>query len=315
MKMQRTLLFPNVGRRVELVSRFKEYAKNNDIQLNIIGTDLNNDAPALYFCDKIYQLPKQRDEKLVELFNDIIRTNNVDTVICTIDPDLEFFSENRHIFNKNKKLDLMLSHQDIIRASSDKNLTEQLFRDAKINTPQVLVTSDIFPLFAKPAKGSGSFGAKLIQNKEELETYQQEYGLYNPIYQQYISGKEYTIDCFVTKNNEIYISPRERVKVRGGEVTVSKTVKHHLLIQESKKLLNNSKFYGPITLQAIVSDEDNKAYFIEVNPRFGGGSILSIEAGLNSISYILDETNSVSNIKENIKMLRYDMSVFIDENE
>ncbi|MEX6270876.1 hypothetical protein AB6F54_16625 [Providencia huaxiensis] len=29
-------------------------------------------------------MPKQRDEKLVELFNDIIRTHNVDTVICTI---------------------------------------------------------------------------------------------------------------------------------------------------------------------------------------------------------------------------------------
>ena len=313
--MQRTILFPNVGRRVELVNRFKEYAKKNNIQLNIIGTDLNKDAPALYFCDETYLLPKQRDSKLVELFNDIIINHNVDTVICTIDPDLEFFSENRHIFNENKKLDLMLSHQDIIKASSDKKLTEQLFQNANLNTPQVLMTPNIFPLFAKPAKGSGSFGAKLIRNQEELETYQHEYGSYDPIYQQYISGKEYTIDCFVTKNNEIYISPRERVKVRGGEVTVSKTVKHPLLIQESKKLLSNGKFYGPITLQAIVSEQNNNAYFIEVNPRFGGGSILSIEAGLNSISYILDKKESTSNIKENIKMLRYDMSVFIDENE
>ena len=46
------ILFTSVGRRVELIQQFKEAAKELNIDLTIIGCDLVDTAPALYFCDE-----------------------------------------------------------------------------------------------------------------------------------------------------------------------------------------------------------------------------------------------------------------------
>ncbi len=311
--MKKTILFPNVGRRVELVKRFRDSAISNDVELTIIATEISADAPALHFCDNIYILPKERNEVLLDRFKSIIQAHSVDVIVCTIDPDLEFFSENRLAFEPN--VDLLLSDKDIISASSDKNKTESLFRTVGVETPHVMKYPDSFPLFAKPAKGSGSFGAMLIQNNEELDSYLKKFEAYQPIFQEYISGKEYTLDCFITKHGQVFVSPRERIKVRAGEVIVSKTVYMPLLETEAKKLLGSGGFYGPVTLQTIVSEKNKKNYFIEINARFGGGAILSLEAGLDSIRYILTGKIQSKNIKADLKMLRYDMSVFVDERE
>lgn len=312
--MKKTVLFPNAGRRVELIQRFKMAAKENNIDLTVIGTDIVANAPALSFCDKTYLLPKERNQNTLSQFIEIIETNSVDIVVCTIDPDLEFFSENRDVlsFVNSKRVELLLSDSSVIVASSDKRRTAEFFNQIGVKTPKVYDKSTVaFPVFAKPAKGSGSFGARLITDGPELESYLTEFGEYEPIFQEYISGKEYTLDCFVAFNGEIVVSPRERLKVRGGEVTVSKTTEQPDLENKAKKILSSGGFYGPVTLQAIVDDITGNSYFIEINARFGGGSILSIEAGMNSPLYILSQSkNWYSGLKRNLTMMRYDMSVF-----
>ncbi len=312
--MKKTVLFPNVGRRVELVQRFQIAAKENDIDLIIIGTDITTNAPALSFCDKTYLLPKERNLNTLERFLEIIERDNVDIVVCTIDPDLEFFSEHRDVFStvNRKNVELLLSDVNIIDASSDKRKTAEFFDRVGVLTPQLYEQTSInFPIFAKPAKGSGSFGAKSITDIPELESYLIEFGEYDPIFQEKISGKEYTIDCFVDLNGKAVVSPRERLRVRGGEVTVSKTVELPELETQAKKILFSGGFYGPVTLQAIVDEITGRPYFIEINARFGGGSILSIEAGLNSPQYILtQDSNWFSSLKRGLVMMRYDMSIF-----
>ncbi|MGF1691937.1 ATP-grasp domain-containing protein [Photobacterium kagoshimensis] len=311
--MKKVLLFPNVGRRVELINCFRQFAQYHGIELTIIGTDITSDAPALHFCDQTYLLPKERNTELVVRYQQIIAQHHVDSVVCTIDPDLIFFSRYRSEISLESTVDLLLSSEDVIEASSDKKLTHALFETAGVNTPRLVTLPTHFPIFAKPVQGSGSFGAKLLTCQSELDSYLVEFGVYEPIFQQYIEGKEYTIDCFVTAGGYVAVSARERLKVRAGEVSVSKTVQHQQLALETKKLLLSRGFYGPVTLQAIIAG-DGTIYFIEVNPRFGGGSVLSIEAGLQSPHYVLRGTELPSTIKANLKMLRYDMSVFVDEN-
>ena len=312
--MQKTVLFPNVGRRVELIQRFQIAAKENNIDLTVVGTDITENAPALSFCDKTYLLPKERNLNTLERFLEIIETNNVDIVVCTIDPDLEFFSKYRDVLSivNSKNVELLLSDISVIDASSDKRKTTEFFNQIGVSTPQLYdKTAIIFPTFAKPVKGSGSFGAKLITDTSEFESYLVEFGGYDPIFQEYISGKEYTLDCFVDFNGETVVSPRERLRVRGGEVTVSKTLELPELESQAKKVLSSGGFHGPVTLQAIINSVTGLPYFIEINARFGGGSILSIEAGLNSPYHILSQNHDwFSGLKRNLTMMRYDMSVF-----
>lgn len=312
--MKKTVLFPNAGRRVELIQRFQMAAKESDIDLTIIGTDITTNAPALSFCDKTYLLPKERNLNTLERFLEIIETNSVDIVVCTIDPDLEFFSQHRDALStvNSKNVELLLSDVNIIDASSDKRKTAEFFNQIGVSTPQLYDQASInFPTFAKPVKGSGSFGAKLLVDASELESYLIEFGEHDPIFQEYVSGKEYTLDCFVGINGETVVSPRERLRVRGGEVTVSKTVELPELEKQAKKVLSSGGFFGPVTLQAIVDEATSRPYFIEINARFGGGSILSIEAGLNSPYHILSQDHDwFSGLKRNLTMMRYDMSVF-----
>ncbi|MBQ4838270.1 ATP-grasp domain-containing protein [Pseudoalteromonas luteoviolacea] len=311
--MNKTVLFPNAGRRVELIKRFRAAAEKSDIQLTIIGTDITTDAPALQFCDATYIFPRERNEATVEKFIDLIAKHNIDIVVCTIDPDLEFFSKYRdQLSNVNgRKVNLLLSDVSVLNASSDKRKTARFFESINVRTPEILNKPTTFPVFAKPNNGSGSFGAKLLKDESELETYLKEFGEHDPIFQQFISGTEYTIDCFVTDDGDAVASPRERVKVRGGEVTVSKTVALPELEKQAKEVLLSGGFYGPVTLQAIVDEKLGVGYFIEINARFGGGSILSIEAGLNSPNYILSGSPDwFEGLRRNLTMMRYDMSVF-----
>ena len=46
------ILFTSVGRRVELMQAFKNAAEELNINLTIIGADITESAPALYFCDE-----------------------------------------------------------------------------------------------------------------------------------------------------------------------------------------------------------------------------------------------------------------------
>jgi carbamoyl-phosphate synthase large subunit len=68
---------------------------------------------------------------------------------------------------------------------------------------------------------------------------------------------------------------------------------------------------GPCCIQFIKEDNTDKYWFIEINARFGGGTVLSINAGFNIIDliyrdYILNEDLSTyqSNWKVGYYMCR-----------
>ena len=56
------ILILSAGRRVELVKCFKEAAKIKRIESNIVTADISKTAPATYFGDKNYTIPKIGDD-------------------------------------------------------------------------------------------------------------------------------------------------------------------------------------------------------------------------------------------------------------
>lgn len=126
-------------------------------------------------------------------------------------------------------------------------------------------------------------------------------------------GKEFSVDCYFDKTSKMVDAvPRERLAISGGEVNRSKTLTHdHILIKHSKKLGEEIGLCGPVCIQ-FITDENDRYYLLEINARFGGGSILSLESGFDMIQMIKDEylenkTVKVQDIpwKENYYMTRY----------
>ena len=60
------ILFTSVGRRVELVQQFHQAADVLKTELKIIGVDISETAPALFFCDKARRICRINDPRYLE---------------------------------------------------------------------------------------------------------------------------------------------------------------------------------------------------------------------------------------------------------
>ena len=64
--MEYNILLLSAGRRVELVKCFQNAAKKLNINSKIIAADLSDTAPALYFADDFYLIPRIGTEGYLE---------------------------------------------------------------------------------------------------------------------------------------------------------------------------------------------------------------------------------------------------------
>ena len=81
--------------------------------------------------------------------------------------------------------------------------------------------------------------------------------------------------------------PRKRLSVRAGEVLKTQIALDKKMHEEMKHLCKCFKPCGPITVQLIKDTKKGDNYYIEINPRFGGGAPLSMKSGANSAIFIL----------------------------
>lgn len=143
-----------------------------------------------------------------------------------------------------------------------------------------------FPAFIKPKDGGSSIDAYKVTNADDLQTYAHKIKDY--IIQPFISGREYTIDIFCDyEGNPVYITPRERLAVRAGEVLKTQICQDRQMISEMKTLIADYRPCGQITVRLIREEESGDDYYIEINPRFGGGAPLSIKAGADSAEAVI----------------------------
>ncbi len=278
------ILFTSVGRRVELIQTFRDAAQKTGTQLTIMGTDISFSAPAMYFCDRTFLVPKISDPTYISTLLTLCETYNVSCVIPTIDTDLCQLAETKDKFALIGTIVLVWDIEKVLLCR-DKRLTATYFRNLGLKSP--LPVDNIseyhsgYPAFIKPLNGSSSINAYKADNYNELELLIEMVPDY--IIQPFISGREYTIDIFCDFNgNPIYITPRERLAVRSGEVLKTKICQDDVMIAEMKQLVDDFKPCGQITVQLIHDDASNQNYYIEINPRFGGGAPLSMKAGANS---------------------------------
>lgn len=273
------ILFTCVGRRVELVQAFRVAAKTAGIDIVIYGADISTSAPALCFCDKSIIVPTINDKEYIPTLKKICNEEQIDALIPTIDTDLLLLAQNKSLFDNTK---VIISDVDKIAICRDKRLISDYFKSVGLNSPtpidDVAKYDSGFPAFIKPKDGSSSVFAYKVHNQNELNAYATQVPDY--IIQPFISGTEYTVDILCDFNgNPIYITPRIRQAVRAGEVLKTKISQDDKIISEIKQLLKDYRPCGQITVQLIREEKTGIDYYIEINPRFGGGAPMSIKAG------------------------------------
>lgn len=310
------ILFTGVGRRVELIQAFRQAANRLNVNLKLYGADVAGTAPALAFCDYTRKVCGMRDADYIPQLLRICEADHIDLLIPTIDTDLLVLSQNAAKFD-DIGTKVLISKPDKIAICRDKNYTADFFEFCGLKAPWTVNDYQLYhgpyPCFIKPKDGSSSINAFKVENESELKVYAEQVGDY--IVQPFIEGTEYTVDIFCDyEGNPLFITPRIRLAVRAGEVLKTEIAMDETIIEECRKLIAGFKPCGPMTVQLIRQNTTGDDYYIEINPRFGGGAPLSMKAGARSAEAILkllsgEKVDYADVIDDGAVYSRFDQSV------
>lgn len=315
------ILFTSIGRRVELVQSFRYAAEKLDVRLTIIGADITHTAPALSFCDETKIVCGIKESDYIPQLISICVNDKIDCLIPTIDTDLLLLSENKEKF-ETIGTKVLISATDKVSLCRDKRLTADYFTSLGLKSPLPVDMVEKYklgyPAFIKPKDGSSSINAYRVENIHDLKSHANKIRDY--IIQPFISGREYTIDIFCDyEGNPVYITPRERLAVRAGEVLKTQISQDEQMITEMKTLIEDYKPCGQITVQLIRDEESGDDYYIEINPRFGGGAPLSMKAGADSAEAVIRMLNGEKLMykgkaaRDGAIYSRFDQSICVNE--
>ncbi|OQY05649.1 MAG: hypothetical protein B6I25_05335 [Planctomycetales bacterium 4572_13] len=315
------ILFTCIGRRVSLLNTFRGAAKELKLKARFFGTDITPLSAAIQLCDEKFVVKAVDHRGYINQLLKIVRENSIKLLIPTVDLDLKDLAENREKFEK-LGCAVLVSSPSVIDICQDKRKTFKFLTKNNFDTPETMTARRQlaqkrikFPLFLKPWDGYASRGNERVKNRKELAFYGKK--IPNCIAQEYITGEEYTCDCYVDFGGAVRcVVPRRRIEVRSGEVSKGKVVKDTTIMNKTAEVVKALKA-GPgiITVQLILT-RDKQIKFIEINPRFGGGVPLAIKAGANFPKWILSELigkkprMKFGGFKDGLLMLRYDGEVW-----
>ena len=313
MKSSLTILRGSVGSPSSL-SLIKEL---QNFGHKIIGTDANPLSSGLYLCEKGYVVPKGNYPKYLQKILQIYDTEKPDLILPSSEDEILTLSQNKRLFDQ-RNIVLLCPNYDTVLTCNDKIKTNIFFVENNIPTPRIYESKNIeFPSIIKPRFGKGSENVYRLDNSDDLEFYQKK--IKEPIIQEFISGEEYSVDILSDfESNAISIVPRIRIQTESGISIKSKTVNEQTIIKYCKEISKKIKLIGPSCIQLIKSN--NLIKFIEINPRFGGGSILSIKSDKTIIPNLIRLTKNeplLPNIgfDEEMVLLRYYDDVLIHQDK
>jgi carbamoyl-phosphate synthase large subunit len=246
-----------------------------------------------------------------------------------VDLDLQLLARHKARFEE-LGCRVLISDPDVIDTCQDKRRTFGFLAKSGFGTPATMsvrtaLAADrrgelTWPLFLKRWDGYASRDNAVVHNAAEMRFFARR--IPNALCQEYLEGTEYTCDAYVDFEKEVRcIVPRRRIEVRSGEVSKGRVVKDPEIMGQARRVVELlGAGPGVITLQLFVT-KDGQIKFTEINPRFGGGAPLSIQAGADFPKWILQELIGqrphigLDDFTDGLTMLRYDAEVWLKDTD
>jgi len=313
------ILITAASRRVPLIQGFGQALKRLGLKGNVVTTDMSRLSPGLYFGSKHYIVPLTTDPQYIPIIKSICFRERIQLLIPTIDDELPLFGRHAEEFLATG-IRVAVSGERTNIICNDKYATAGFLAShgipfARTWLPEQLKEADVqYPLFLKPRSGRGSVGAYTIKNERELQFFLE----YVPeaVVQEYLPGKEYTVDTLVDFAGKVISAvPRERMVIRSGVTDRGQTVNNPLMIDLAVKTAQALEIRGPANIQMKV-DGDRITIF-EVNPRFSGGIPLTIAAGADFPLWLIEMRRGrrvrpcIGKFTDGLIMACYESAVFL----
>lgn len=313
-------LMLSVGRRGELLKDFRLSIEEGS---RIVATDLSPYAPALYFADEQYLVPRIDDPAYIDTILDICKKESIDAVTTFIDPEISILANNREKF-ADLGVEVLAPYEETAEICFDKY---KMFKHLQsVGIPTVMTWGTIeefedaykvgtveFPVFVKTRTGSGSVGARKVSNYEILEELMKE----DPslIIQEFMDCMDLDADVYIDTITHEAVAAFSKKKIENRIGGASKTIsfKDEKLFAFISNIVKTLKFNGPIDMDFFY--KDGSYYLSEVNPRFGGAYLHAYGAGVDFIKLIEKNLNGEANTpnfgdyEEGVVMMMYDSVV------
>ena len=142
-----------------------------------------------------------------------------------------------------------------------------------------------FPVIVKPRRGAGSRGVRLVPDAAALAAIGADESL---IIQEHLPGAEYSVDVMAAADGTVVAAvPRTRTRVDSGVSIAGRTVHDEALESTAAAVAKAIGLRGVANVQLRLDTEGVPA-LLEVNPRFPGALPLTIAAGVDMPSLVLD---------------------------
>lgn len=263
MKNLNVLVFPGgMENGIEIYNSLK-FCK--EIRLFSASSSAPNQAFYLYKKNNIVR--DIHDENWISDLNKTIEQNKIDLIYPANSLIIDHLSQNADKI----KTEILLPKYDVLELTRSKKRTINILQDL-IATPKTYQNiSEIkkYPIFVKPDRGYGSQGVYIANSAQEIANLD-----FNSFaVQEFLSGKEYTIDCFSDKNAKLlFSSGRERSRIRMGTSMHAELLspeQENFFEEIANKILSKIKITGAWFFQ-MKSDENNNLKLLEIDVRIAG---------------------------------------------
>jgi len=279
------ILITNISRRVYFVDFLSKINKNLNIHL------ANNDtlsAALNHIKTKNHKIPlvSEGGKKYFNAIKKIVIKNKINLIIPLTNHDLKILSLGKKEMKK-YKCDVLVSSYNLIKKLLDKKSVYNLCRKKNIIVPKTFFnfkqskSSNVNLFIKKDRFGNASSGLEIIKNLKKHHFNK------NSIVQELIRGNELHFDILNDFNGK-YISScvKKKISMRSGETDQVEIVYNKKLENIAKQISKLLGHIGNLDCDAIV-DKKGKIYFLDFNPRFGGGYPFTHLAGLNFLKSII----------------------------
>ena len=312
------ILFCSVGRRARLLMDFRESMKGCG---QLIATDLSPVAPALFFADKTYLVPRITEAGYFDRILEICRESSVKAITTLIDPEIEILARHREELLEMGILPLCpaewtahlcFDKYEMFRHLRSKGVRTVLTYNSIESFKDGLERGEVsFPVFMKPISGSGSVGIGRCDTMDEVMEKWND-GKFTYIIQELMTGGDCDADVYVdcVSHKPVAIFSKRKIESRIGGASKTISYKDPKLFEFVEQVCSALELNGPCDMDFFM--KEGEYYLSEINPRFGGAYLHAYGAGVDFIKLILNNMNGIENqsiigqYDEDIIMMMYD---------
>ncbi|GEM_PF-1498031 len=240
----------------------------------------------------------------------------IDVIFPASELGFKYVSSYREALSEHCKLVPLPSHENLFTAF-EKDRLGKFLMDKGISTPRTLSLEEFqagakidYPILLKPVQGFGGYGILKFDTAAEVKVPEKRRVPF--IAQEFVEG--YDIGCnVICKDGEIlnYTIQESLVKdVNIGPKYRLKFIHHQKVldcVQEACKALN---WTGVNNIDLIYSEEKDQVWIIEMNPRFWGSTLSTMQLGMNFAAMALQITYD-----EEVEKVDYEEQIYIKHTE